>query len=541
MPLDDTQELDRGVRGLSILLELTKPLMKKIISLTSLSLILLAGSANAQFGASPWTASSGTYTVPAGVTAIQIECWGGGGAGGGAGGSLNSTGRGGGGGAYARLNTLAVTPGQTLTITVGAGGSGASNGNGGAGGSSSVTYNSVTVALAVGGNGGTTATGNNGGSTAGGSASNCIGDVAFNGGNGGGGGFGGGGGGGGSAGTNGAGGNGGNGSSVEAGGTGGAGGPGGNNGGGDGGNGGSQPSTNGFGGFAPGGGGGGAKSVVDNTTNRTGGAGAAGRVVITYCSLPDPGATTGPTAACGPVTLGLENLTSSVLPGITYQWQSSTTGDVNANYTPTGGTAATYDAVVGVPTWFRCRVECTATGEFVYSTPLLVSPDPPNAGTDATLTLCVTAQPEDMFDLLGPEAQPGGTWTGPSPVNNGLFDPASMVAGVYQYTVTGIAPCPDDAATVTVVLDPCLGIDELAANGGIRWLGQEPDGTHLVQVTATAVKGWEVFDAAGKAVASGTSPIREELLRIPLGTVRPGVYIIQLTTEKGKIALRVVN
>jgi len=124
------------------------------------------------------------------------------------------------------------------------------------------------------------------------------------------------------------------------------------------------------------------------------------------------------------VTLGLENIPSSAVPGIIFQWQSSTTGDVDADYTPTGGTAATYDAMIGVPTWFRCRVECAATGEFVLSTALLVSPDPPNAGNDATLTLCNTGQPQDMFDLLGSEAQTGGTWTGPSPVVNGLFDPA---------------------------------------------------------------------------------------------------------------------
>jgi hypothetical protein len=428
-----------------------------------------------------------------------------------------------------------------LTITVGNGGVGASNANGGGGENSSVTYNSVTVALAAGGAGGTRATGNNGGSTAGGSASASIGDVVFDGGNGGGGGFGGGGGGGGSAGTNGAGGIGGTGSSVEAGGTGGFGGAGGNSGGGEGGNGGSQPSNNGIAGYAPGGGGGGAKSIADNSTNRTGGAGSAGRVVITYCALPDPGATTGPALACGPVTLGLENLPSSAVPGITFQWQSSTTGDVDANYSSTGGTAASYDAIVGVPTWFRCRIECSGTGEFVYSTALLVSPDPPNAGTDATLTLCNTAQPQDMFTLLGTEAQTGGTWSGPSPVSNGLFDPATMVAGDYEYTVTGIAPCPDDAAMVTVVLDPCLSIDELAGFGAVRWLGQEADGSHIVEVTGITVKGWEVIDMAGRAVSSGTSPIQEERLRLPMGSERPGIYVIQLTTENGMIALRVVH
>jgi hypothetical protein len=517
--------------------------MKRSITLTAFSLLFIVGSANAQtIGTSPWTApSSGTYEIPAGVTAIRIECWGGGGAGGGAGGSLNVTGRGGGGGAYARLNTLAVTPGQTLALTVGNGGAGASNANGGNGENSSVTYNSVTVVLAAGGAGGTRATGNNGGSTAGGSSSVSVGDVAFDGGNGGGGGFGGGGGGGGSAGNSGAGGIGGTGSAIEAGGTGGFGGAGGNIGGGDGGNGGSQPSTNGFPGSAPGGGGGGAKSIADNSTNRTGGAGATGRVVLTYCVLFAPGATTGPSAACGPATLGLETPPDATQTGIVYQWQSSTTGDVDADYSPTGGNAATYSATVAEPTWFRCRIECSATGAFVLSTALLVSPEPPNAGNDATLNICNTAPPEDMFLLLGPDAETGGSWSGPSPVSNGLFDPASMVGGAYVYTISGVAPCPNAVATVTVVIDPCLGVGEINGADGIRWLGQEADGTHQVETNGTTVTGWIVLDYAGRTIATNVSTLQGERVRIPLGTEPSGIYILALNTANGSIVLRFMH
>lgn len=56
---------------------------------------------------------SASWTVPAGVTTILVECWGGGGGGG------SMTGGGGGGYIVARLN---VTPGATLSLTIGAGG-----------------------------------------------------------------------------------------------------------------------------------------------------------------------------------------------------------------------------------------------------------------------------------------------------------------------------------------------------------------------------------------------------------------------------------
>ncbi|MFZ1688927.1 MAG: glycine-rich domain-containing protein, partial [Flavobacteriales bacterium] len=77
----------------------------------------------------------GIYLVPAGVTQIVVQAWGGGAAGGGStnAGTFNARGgAGGGGGAYVS-KTLNVTPGSTLNVDVGAlvaGSSGANGGNG---------------------------------------------------------------------------------------------------------------------------------------------------------------------------------------------------------------------------------------------------------------------------------------------------------------------------------------------------------------------------------------------------------------------------
>jgi len=78
--------------------------------------------------------SSGTFTVPAGVTKVKVTVVGGGG--GGAGDGFNASpiaGAGGGAGGHAIKIISGLTSGQTVTVTIGAGGAGgtqnASNGN----------------------------------------------------------------------------------------------------------------------------------------------------------------------------------------------------------------------------------------------------------------------------------------------------------------------------------------------------------------------------------------------------------------------------
>lgn len=92
------------------------------------------GSGNAARGQQIFT-SSGTFTVPAGVSTVWVSMCGGGGSGG-----FYGPGGGGGGGANAMKLPVAVQAGNTVAVTVGAGGqpvSGPTNANGNAGGTSS--------------------------------------------------------------------------------------------------------------------------------------------------------------------------------------------------------------------------------------------------------------------------------------------------------------------------------------------------------------------------------------------------------------------
>lgn len=228
--------------------------------------------------------TSGSFTVPAGVTSIFVECWGAGGAGGAAVGttSFRAIGGGGGGGSYVS-GTISVMPGDIISYTVapttGANTNTAMSLNGG-----SSTFGSIS---ASGGNGGESVNAaSNGGGHIGGSGG--VGGIGtFNGGTGGSRtGYDGtngspwtGSAGGGGAGDNGSG---GDASNVNTNNTGGAGGM---NGGGVGATGRTSSGGAGSAGSNVGGGGAGGWATT-STVVRNGGAGARGQIRITYTALP---------------------------------------------------------------------------------------------------------------------------------------------------------------------------------------------------------------------------------------------------------------
>jgi uncharacterized protein YjdB len=122
-------------------------------------------------------AGSHTFTVPAGVTSITIETWGGGGRGGSRTTGTDGTG-GGGGGAYSQ-QVFTVTPGQVLNVNVGAG----SSSNTASGGDSWVSAGTVTSAFVL-AKGGNSAASNTTAGATGGSSASGIGTIKFSGGNG---------------------------------------------------------------------------------------------------------------------------------------------------------------------------------------------------------------------------------------------------------------------------------------------------------------------------------------------------------------------
>ena len=286
-----------------------------------------------------------TFTVPAGVTLIKVQCWGGGG-GGGYGGSNGNGMNGGGGGAYASKDLL-VTPTSQYTITVGAGGSGGTSSTSGTQGSNSSFGNLI---IAVGGGV------SNAQNTAalGGAASLSTGDIKYSGGNGGKG----------NTSTNGGGGGGGSSASSTANGIAGitstsqTGGTGGNGPDGDGGNGGNHSGNQAAVGTAPGGGGGGRGDANGNSAS-----GGKGKVVISWnlCASGNPVPTASISANYCLIPGYIRLTANGGAVGDTYLWNTNeTTSTIDVNIA--GRYSVTITNTYG----------CSSTASYDISTELVV-------------------------------------------------------------------------------------------------------------------------------------------------------------------------
>lgn len=160
--------------------------MKKVLSFLILGLAIFCYASKAHASSYVVTATgTGSWTVPAGVTSVEVQLWG---AGGGGAGDSSYAGT---PGAYVVTSSLSVTAGNSITYNIGAGGTGATasttagtggtgynsggngsvgttNSGGGGGGSTSVVVGGVTYIASGGAGGGgnaaaTTATSTTGG------------------------------------------------------------------------------------------------------------------------------------------------------------------------------------------------------------------------------------------------------------------------------------------------------------------------------------------------------------------------------------------
>lgn len=383
---------------------MSNKLQFRIVCMGILILLFIKGELSAQ--TTQTFTSSGTFTVPAGVTSVQVEAWGGGGAGGGVNASFLATraGGGGAGGAYVNNTAVTVTPGANITVTVGAGGTGVSAANGGNGGTSS--FGSLVTA-----NGG--AGGKVGNSSTPNGAGGAVTTGTFNGGSGAAAASGNSGGGGGGAGSTG---NGGNASGT----TGGAAGAGG------GGAGAAGRTNNGDGNDATalsGGGGGGRSS---NSTNRSGGDGFRGQVRVTWtCPGYSLTSTNGVSPICNSAATSLITLTGDAadLPVGTY------TVTYNRSLpSATGLTATMTVTTAGTGTF-------TATGLTTAGSSIITITNLSSGATGGVCSSTISANNTKEITVTSVPSVPG-VITGPATVcQNGTFSyNIASVSGAESYT-----------------------------------------------------------------------------------------------------------
>ena len=470
--------------------------MKQIslIMLLTISMLFISLSGNAQ---SRTYSTSGTFTVPAGVTSVNAQAWGGGGKGSTR--TSNGNGGGGGGGAYAASTVVVNALSAPYTVTVGSGSSST------APGADSWFFTTGTVLA----KGGLSVADNVATGAAGGLASASVGTTRFNGGNGGTGSLAFGGGGGSSAGTG------------NAGGNGALLGPGGGNapaGGGNGGNGRSGSQGNGDNGNGHGAGGGGAYRTGSGGA-RIGGSGRDGQVTLSWAcatfslsstSIASPLCTTNGATVTLNGGLGLPVGTYTV----SYTLSGSNTGSNTASMTVITPGTGTFTTIAlnnsGLTTIQITNLSsgvspdiCSnaITANNTASVTLTTTPSQPSTITGNASLCGTTSQNYSVTNVAGVTYNwtfpagwvqtAGGTTNSITVTTNGTFG---------NVTVTPSNSCGNGTARTLTIVDNSPTITSTTPGSRI--------GPGTVNLSATASAGtisWFANSTGGSALGTGTN------------------------------------
>lgn len=130
-----------------------------------------------------------------------------------------------------------------------------------------------------------------------------------------------------------------------------------------------------------------------------------------------------------------------------------------------------------------------------------------SAGSAGSALVCVGSSPFNMLTFLADSPNDGGSWNGPSglvtPAGSDMFNPASMLAGVYTYSISSSAPCSTQTSILTVTFTQ---ENPSGLNADIELCSSAGNLTMLNALNGTPLNGGVWTNANGQVVDGSFDP-----------------------------------
>ena len=179
----------------------------------------------------------------------------------------------------------------------------------------------------------------------------------------------------------------------------------------------------------------------------------------------------------------------------------------------------------------------TVTGcDSVYQRTVHPSSTPPVGIVDYGLNpICAESGP-----VLLPLGSPaGGSYSGEG-VSGDFFDPTGLSSGTYytSYTYTSPHGCSNTDSTAVMVME-CLGLEEWADELGVQVYPNPSNGTFVLQLERVDTEiNLQIFSTRGQLIHQEL--IIQNQSNIQLPNPAPGIYLMQISSEKGVIHREIV-
>lgn len=136
----------------------------------------------------------------------------------------------------------------------------------------------------------------------------------------------------------------------------------------------------------------------------------------------------------------------------------------------------------------------------------------------------------------------GGTWTGPN-VSGGMFNPATAGTGTFvlTYTYADANGC-SSQATDGIVVNACVGVNEIIANNGIMIFPNPTTGAFTITL-AQDVQGpitVNIMSIDGQLISTEQLTITNSIQNFDLGAQPKGVYLLEVQSASGRSISKIV-